>query len=336
MKDFALIGAAGYIAPRHMKAIRDTGNRLVAAVDPHDNVGIIDSYFPDAMFFTEIERFDRHLEKLRRTNEPVDFVSVCTPNYLHDAHVRLALRLQASAICEKPLVINPWNLDQLAELEAESRGRIYTILQLRLLPDLVALRDRVAASSERYDVELTYVTRRGRWYDASWKGDQAKSGGVAMNIGIHFFDLLRWTFGELHECQVHHASGRRMAGWLAFERADVRWLLSIDGEDLPAAVTATGGYAFRSMKALACGTPVTAANVGGIPEQHCKKRYGLVFDPQDPSDIAEKTSAVLNRTWNREDLAARGTEFSREGTADFPVSFYERMLSRFGQGVQPS
>ncbi|MFM7034253.1 MAG: Gfo/Idh/MocA family protein [Planctomycetia bacterium] len=251
MKNFALIGAAGFIAPRHMQAIQDTGNRLVAAVDPHDCVGRLDSYFPETRFFTEIERFDRHLEKLRRgpDSDRVHYVSVCTPNYLHDAHVRLALRVHADVICEKPLVVSPWNLDALATLEEEYGSRVYNVLQLRLIDRLIALRDTVAnsSSSTKAEVCLIYVTRRGAWYDVSWKGDQSKSGGIAMNIGVHFFDLLLWIFGGVENLEVHHRSSRRMAGTLEMERARVRWFLSVNGDDLPAATRSQGKFAFRSL-----------------------------------------------------------------------------------------
>lgn len=249
--NFGLIGAAGYIAPKHIKAIHDTGNNLVAAVDPHDCVGRLDSYFPEARFFTEIERFDRYIEKCRRGDEDqrIRYVSVCSPNYLHDAHVRLALRVKAHAICEKPLVISPWNLDALEDLEAEHGTRVYSVLQLRLLPSLLKLRQQIQEQNarERADICLTYITRRGRWYDASWKGAHEKSGGVALNIGIHFFDLLHWLFGEVEESRVHLNQPRKMAGALHLERARVRWFLSTDAEDLPSDVVQQGGYAYRSM-----------------------------------------------------------------------------------------
>src|SRR4051812_17994255 len=204
-KNFAVTGVAGYIAPRHLKAIVDTGNRLVAAMDPHDAVGILDRYSFDVRFFTEFERFDRHLEKLRRgaSSDRVDYVSVCSPNYLHDAHIRLALRVGADAICEKPLVINPWNLDALLDLERETGRRVYTVLQLRLHPSLVALKQQLAAGERRHTVALTYITSRGRWYDVSWKGLPDRSGGIATNIGIHFFDLLLWLFGPVTASDVH-------------------------------------------------------------------------------------------------------------------------------------
>lgn len=251
MANFALIGAAGFIAPRHMQAIHETGNDLVAAVDPHDCVGRIDSFFPDARFFTEIERFDRYLEKLRRGPEEgkVNYVSICTPNYLHDAHVRLALRVRANAICEKPLVLSPWNLDALSELEAEYGGRIHTVLQLRLIEKLQRLRAEIRAggSSGQRDVCLSYVTRRGAWYDVSWKGDPRKSGGVSMNIGVHFFDLLIWLFGEAGRIEVHLHEPRRMSGYVELEHARVRWFLSVDERDLPESVKAAGKFAHRSM-----------------------------------------------------------------------------------------
>jgi UDP-N-acetyl-2-amino-2-deoxyglucuronate dehydrogenase len=249
--NFGLIGAAGYIAPKHMQAIRDTGNTLVAAVDPHDCVGRLDSFFPDARFFTEIERFDRFLEKRRRgtDDERVQFVSICSPNYLHDAHVRLALRVKAHAICEKPLVISPWNLDALEELEDEHGCRVYNVLQLRLVPSLIELKQKLdmQTAHERAKVDLCYITRRGRWYDVSWKGSQAKSGGVAMNVGIHFFDLLLWLFGAAERSTLHLMEPRKMAGALQLERADVRWFLSTDADDLPTQVRESGGYAYRSM-----------------------------------------------------------------------------------------
>jgi len=234
--NFAITGVAGFVAPRHLKAIRDTGNRLVAAADPHDAAGLLDQFSFDVRFFTEIERFDRHLEKLRRgpEHDRVQYVSICSPNYLHDAHARLALRVGAHAICEKPLVINPWNLDALQELEEESGLRVYTVLQLRLHPTLVALRERLQrARSSDHDVSLTYITARGGWYDVSWKGSLERSGGVATNIGIHFFDLLLWLFGPAEDVQVHLRDPKRVAGYLQLKRARVRWFLSTDAADLP-------------------------------------------------------------------------------------------------------
>jgi len=252
MQNFALIGAAGYIAPRHMKAISATGNRLVAALDPSDSVGVIDSYFPDSSFFTEFERFDRHLDKLRRKQDPeaVDFVSICSPNYLHDSHVRFALRCEADAICEKPLVLNPWNIDGLLEIEASTGRKVNTILQLRVHPAIIALRERVhseLATGRKHDVDLTYITSRGRWYLRSWKGDTKKSGGIATNIGVHFFDMLHFIFGQLQQNVVHVCDDVRAGGFLEYERARVRWLLSVDINDLPEPQRAAGQRTFRSI-----------------------------------------------------------------------------------------
>jgi UDP-N-acetyl-2-amino-2-deoxyglucuronate dehydrogenase len=250
-KNFALIGAAGFVAPRHLEAIRATGNNLVAATDLHDSVGILDRFFPDTRFFTEFERFDRHLEKLRRKGpgEAVDFVSICSPNYLHDAHCRLALRIGADAICEKPLVINPWNIDQLTELEEEYGRRVWTILQLRTHPKLIELKQRLDAQKDRkrVNVELSYVTRRGSWYHYSWKGQPERSGGLAMNIGIHFFDMLLWLFGDMHETETHLHQNDRMSGRLELEWASVKWFLSVNRDDLPAASVAAGKPAFRAL-----------------------------------------------------------------------------------------
>ncbi len=250
MANFALIGAAGYIAPRHLEAIQATGNQLVAAIDPHDSVGILDSYFPACSFFTEIERFDRHLEKERRLDRGgrVDYVSVCSPNYLHDAHVRLALRVKAHAICEKPLAANPWGLDGLIEIEQECQKRVYTVLQLRVHPALVALRERLRAEPDKHhDVVLTYVTKRGKWYHYSWKGDLGKSGGIVLNIGVHFFDLLMWLFGPVQSSEVHVLDSQRGSGALELANARVRWFLSVDGDDLPEAAVAAGQRAYRSI-----------------------------------------------------------------------------------------
>jgi len=234
--NFALIGAAGYIAPRHMRAIKDTGNYLVAALDRFDSVGIIDSFFPESAFFTETERFDRHLDKLRRKGEnKIDYVSICSPNYLHDAHIRLALRNQAHAICEKPLVLNPWNVDALAEIEKESEKHIYNILQLRKHPSIIALKEQIekGPADKVYELDLTYITSRGRWYFISWKGDVHKSGGVATNIGVHFFDMLSWIFGGVKENIVHVSTEDTAAGYLELEKARIRWYLSLRKETIP-------------------------------------------------------------------------------------------------------
>lgn len=237
MKRFALIGAAGYVAPRHIKAIRDTGNRLVAALDPHDSAGILDSYFPEASFFTEFERFDRHIDKLRRDPklQPVQYVTVCSPNYLHDAHIRFALRSNADAICEKPLVLNPWNIDPLQWMEKETGRKVYTVLQLRLHPAVIAIKNEMdaAAPGSKFDVTLTYVTSRGNWYFNSWKGDEKKSGGIITNIGVHFFDMLYFLFGVPVESKLHYRDEYRAGGFLEYEKARVKWFVSVDGQDIP-------------------------------------------------------------------------------------------------------
>ena len=260
MKNFGLIGAAGYIAPRHMQAIKETGNQLVAALDPKDSVGVMDRYFPEVKFFTEIERFDRHVEKLRRGKEAdrMHYMAICSPNYLHDAHCRFALRLRTHAICEKPLVVNPWNLEALRELEQETDCRVYTVLQLRLLPALKALKQKLEAPTattggaapvarKRAEVSLSYITRRGPWYQTSWKGQEQKSGGVAVNIGIHLFDLLGWMFGTVYEAHVHLATPTRQGGRLELEWATVNWFLSVDKADLPEGHLEAGKAAYRSL-----------------------------------------------------------------------------------------
>jgi UDP-N-acetyl-2-amino-2-deoxyglucuronate dehydrogenase len=251
MKNFALTGVAGYIAPRHLKAIKDTGNQLVAALDRHDSVGILDSYFPDCTFFTEYERFDRHLEKLRRENDgrKIHYVSVCSPNYLHDAHIRTALRVGADALCEKPLVLNPWNVEALQELEADTGQRVWTILQLRVHPALIALREKIQQErrQEKYELQLTYLTSRGQWYLRSWKGDEEKSGGLATNIGVHFFDMLTWFFGEVQRNEVHISTPTTCAGYLELEKARVPWFLSIDINHIPVEARAKGQRTYRSI-----------------------------------------------------------------------------------------
>lgn len=249
--NFALIGAGGYIASRHMMAIRDTGNRLVAAVDKSDSVGILDRYSYNVAFFTEFERFDRHAEKLRRMGETerIHFVSICSPNYLHDAHIRFALRVGADAICEKPLVLNPWNLDALQEIEQETGKKIYNILQLRVHPAIMALREKIASEPQsiKHEIDLTYITSRGAWYFASWKGDGHKSGGIATNIGVHFFDMLIWIFGPVQFQEVHIATDGTMAGYLELEKANVRWLLSVDRNTLPDNVRLAGKTTYRML-----------------------------------------------------------------------------------------
>lgn len=247
MLSFALIGAAGYVAPRHMKAMQAVKGDLKVAFDPNDSVGVIDNHFPEAHFFTEFERFDRHIDKLRRRSEKIDYVSVCSPNHLHDAHCRFALRSEADVICEKPLVLNPWNIDGLVEIERDTGRRISTILQLRLHPAIISLRERYANTSKRHKVDLTYITSRGRWYHASWKGEDHKSGGVATNIGVHFFDMLTYVFGSVSHNEAHLREPERAAGFLECKNADINWFLSVNRSDLPANVQGKK-TTFRSIK----------------------------------------------------------------------------------------
>jgi len=255
--NFAMIGAAGYIAPRHMKAIKETGNNLVAALDPYDGVGIMDSHFPNAEFFVEPERFDRFLDKLHRFSKAnggsghrkVDYVTICSPNYMHDSHIRLALRNEAFAICEKPIVLNPWNLDALEEIEKETGKKVYTILQVRLHPHIIALREKIlnAPDDKVYNVDLTYITSRGKWYYRSWKGNIEKSGGIATNIGIHFFDLLTWIFGDMKDSTVNVLRPEKAGGILHLKKANVRWFLSIDYHDVPDEIKKSGKRTYRSL-----------------------------------------------------------------------------------------
>ncbi len=249
MKKFGLIGASGYIAPRHMKAIADTGNELVAALDKNDSVGILDNYFPNADFFTEYERFDRHIDRMRRRGNPLDYVSICSPNYLHDSHMRFALRAGADAICEKPLVLNPWNINGLREIEVATGRKINTILQLRLHPSIIALKKKIDNSPKncKHEVDLTYITSRGRWYMVSWKGEVNKSGGVATNVGVHFFDMLHYLFGNLQENKVHYFSDTINAGYLEYDNARVRWFLSVDANNLPDKAREENQRTYRSI-----------------------------------------------------------------------------------------
>jgi len=250
MKNFILIGAAGYIAPRHMKAIKETGNNLIAAYDPYDGVGIMDSYFPNADFFTEFERFDRHVEKLKRNGIKIDFVSICSPNYLHDSHIRYGLRIGADVICEKPLVLNSWNLDALMEIEKEYSKKINTILQLRYHDSILQLKDKIAKGdpNKKYKIDLTYVTSRGNWYYTSWKGDKTKSGGIATNIGIHFFDMLMWIFGPCKEFTLSEKTKDTNSGTLKLKNADVNWYLSINSDNLPIKVKNQNLTTYRTIK----------------------------------------------------------------------------------------
>lgn len=250
MKNFALFGVAGYVAPRHLQAIKETGNNLIASLDKSDSVGVLDHYFPESKFFIEYERFDRYIEKIKRVdNLKLDYLSICTPNYLHDSHIRTALRLGANAICEKPLVLNPWNLEALEAIEKEADNSINTILQLRLHPEIIKLKERVKREVKKgkYDVDLTYITSRGNWYDVSWKGNEAKSGGVIANIGVHFFDMLGWVFGDLKENYVHERNSKTAAGYLEFEKARVRWFLSINQKYLSSVLKKTEGKMYRSI-----------------------------------------------------------------------------------------
>ncbi len=249
MKNFAVIGVAGYIAPRHLMAIKDTNNDLLAALDRFDSVGILDSYFPQTHFFTEFERFDRHIDKLKRKGTKIDYVSICTPNYLHDSHIRFALRNQADAICEKPLVLNPWNVEALREIQKETGKNVYNILQLRLHPSIIALKEKIAAGDKDklYDVDLTYLTSRGNWYFNSWKGELGKSGGIATNIGVHFFDMLTWIFGAVKENIVNVRTDDTAAGILHLEKATVRWFLSINYDHIPDKVKKQNKRTFRAI-----------------------------------------------------------------------------------------
>lgn len=248
MKKFALIGAAGFVAPRHLAAIKETGNEVIATMDKTDSVGVLDHYFPQADFFTEIERFDRYIDKQRRENNSPEYLTVCTPNYLHDAHVRFGLKHGLDVVCEKPLVLNPWNVAPLLQLEKETGKKIWNVLQLRMHPDILKLKEKTAGvTGHKYNIDLAYITPRGRWYATSWKGDEAKSGGIATNIGIHFFDMLVWIFGAVQGCTVHTHKSNHAAGFLELERANVRWFLSIEANDLPQSFSKNSGHTFRSI-----------------------------------------------------------------------------------------
>lgn len=305
MKNFGLIGAAGYIAPRHMKAIKDTGNQLVAALDRFDSVGIIDSYFPEADFFVESERFDRHLDKLRRKGEQkIDYVGICSPNYLHDSHIRLALRNDAHAICEKPIVLNPWNIDALSEIEKETGKNIYTILQLRYHSSILELKKMVdeGPADKVYDVDLTYITSRGRWYHISWKGQGEKSGGIATNIGVHFFDMLSWIFGPVQNDQVHLSEKDKAAGFLQLKKARVRWFLSLDPNDIPTKVRETGQRTYRS---------ITVENneiefSGGFTDLHTKSYQEILAGNGFRISEAKNAIEMVFRIRNAKAIGAKG------------------------------
>ena len=287
MKNFALIGAAGYIATRHMKAIKDTGNNLSVALDKFDSVGIIDSYFPEANFFTESERFDRHLDKMRGSESAIDYVSICSPNYLHDAHIRLALRNGSDVICEKPLVLNPWNIDALAEVVKRTGKRINNILQLRLHPSIIALKEKVenGPKDKIYDIDLSYLTSRGKWYFISWKGDNSKSGGIATNIGIHFYDMLTLIFGSVKQNVCHVSDEDKAAGFLELERARVRWFLSVNYDLIPDHIKATGQRTYRSITVE--GQEIEFS--GGFTDLHTKS-YEAVLEGNGFGLMEAKTS----------------------------------------------
>jgi UDP-N-acetyl-2-amino-2-deoxyglucuronate dehydrogenase len=299
MKNFALIGASGYIAPRHMKAMKETGHNLIAALDPNDSIGIMDSFFPDANFFTEFERFDRHIDKLRRSNggNAVDYVAITSPNYLHDAHIRFALRSGTDAICEKPLVLNPWNIDGLAEIERDMGRRVNTILQLRLHPAIISLKEKVAhqSNANKYDVDLTYITSRGNWYLQSWKGDDKKSGGIATNIGVHFYDMLHFIFGKLQANVVHYSSPTKAGGYLEYEHARVRWFLSVDVNDVPKSVQAVGQRTYRSITAN--GQEIEFS--GGFADLHTRSYEEILagrgFGLEDNRTAIETVASIRNQ-----------------------------------------
>ncbi len=312
MKNFALTGVAGYIAPRHLKAIKDTGNRLVAAVDPHDSVGILDSYFPGTSFFTEFERFDRHLEMLRRANKgnQVHYLSICSPNHLHDAHIRLALRVGADAICEKPLVLNPWNLDQLRELEQDYGAKIYTVLQLRVHPSIISIKQKLdrTTNNRKHIVRLCYITTRGKWYRFSWKGDAERSGGITTNIGIHFFDLLIWLFGGVQESNVYLHEEEKAAGMLELEKTNVEWYMSLDINDIP--VENNGSTTYRSI--TVDGNELEFSN--GFGELH-KRVYedilnGNGFGIEDARPSIELVHSIRNAVVVRKSSALVGDRAS--------------------------
>ena len=323
-KNFALIGAAGYIAPRHMQAIKDTGNQLVAALDPNDSVGIIDSYFPQADFFTEFERFDRHLEKLRRRGSKIDYVAICSPNYLHDAHIRFGLRFGADVICEKPLVLNPWNIDGLAQIEQETGKSVFTILQLRLHPSVIELRDKVAAAPAGtiFDVDLTYLTSRGKWYYTSWKGNQNKSGGIATNIGVHFYDMLTWIFGDVKENIVHVHTHDRAAGYLELEKARVRWFLSINYDCLPDVFKKKG---LRTYRSLQIGGEEFEFS-GGFTELHTKSYEAILKGEGFPLSSSRKAIKIVHDIRHQKPIGLNG---KHHPLAELPLAEHPFTSSTF-------
>lgn len=305
MKNFALIGASGYIAPRHMKAIKDTNNNLTAALDIFDSVGVIDSYFPNADFFTEFERFDRHISRLKfEKSLNLDYVSICTPNYLHDSHIRFALRQGAHAICEKPLVLNPWNIDALSAIQKETGKKIYNILQLRVHPSIIALKHKIenGPKDKIYDIDLTYLTTRGHWYYTSWKGDKSKSGGIATNIGVHFFDMLSWIFGELKQNIVHLNTHDRSAGYLEFKNARVRWFLSINGDTLPDQIKKKGQTTYRSITIE--GEELEFS--GGFKDLHTTTYKGIIEGKGYGIEAARQAIEIVHDIRHSTPLGAKG------------------------------
>lgn len=305
MKNFALIGASGYIAPRHLKAIKDTNNNLIAALDRFDSVGIMDSYFPEADFFVEPERFDRHLEKLKyEQNTKLDYVSICTPNYLHDSHIRMALRRGSDAICEKPLVLNPWNIDALENVEKETGKRVWNILQLRLHDSIIELKKKIEAAPKDkiFDVDLTYLTSRGNWYYTSWKGDVSKSGGIATNIGVHFYDMLSWIFGDVKKNVVHVHRHDRAAGYLEFGRARVRWFLSINSDLLPAHIVEKGQRTYRSIQIE--GEELEFS--GGFTDLHTKVYKDILDGKGYGLSAARQAIEIVHEIRNSEPIGLKG------------------------------
>ena len=304
-KNFALIGASGYIAPRHLKAIKDTNNFLLAALDRFDSVGIMDSYFPEADFFVEPERFDRHIEKLKYDKGiQLDYMSICTPNYLHDSHIRMALRRGADAICEKPLVLNPWNLDALQNMEKESGKKVYNILQLRVHQSIIDLKRKIDAAPKNkiFDVDLTYLTSRGNWYHTSWKGDLTKSGGIATNIGVHFYDMLSFIFGKVKKIKVHLHKLDRASGYLEFERARVRWFLSINYDVLPDEIKAKGQRTYRSIKIE--GKELEFS--GGFTDLHTRVYEGILEGNGYGLEDARQAIEIVHEIRNMEPIGLKG------------------------------
>ena len=318
-KNFALIGASGYIAPRHLNAIKDTKNHLIAALDRFDSVGIMDSYFPNADFFVEPERFDRHLEKLKYEKGIIlDYVSICTPNYLHDSHIRMALRRGADAICEKPLVLNPWNIDSLKNIEKDSGQRIWNILQLRLHKSIIDLKAKVDAAPKNkiFDIDLTYLTSRGNWYYTSWKGDFDKSGGIATNIGVHFYDMLSWIFGDIKENIVHLQTHDRASGYLEFERARVRWFLSINYEVLPEEIKNKGQRTYRSITIEGAELEFS----GGFTDLHTRVYEGILQGQGFGLEDARKSIEIVHEIRNAEPIGLKGNyhPFASKKTMNHP------------------